>query len=256
MDSCGLMDMGTKGRKFTWHRRVKGGLDVAKKLDRAFLNEDWCLLYPETFCEILGRYHFDHAPILVTCNPAGMNKRKKNHPFIFQAAWTTHPLFHEVVHKAWDSGSPDISKSLTAVKRDAQKFNSEVFGNIFVTKRELEQNINRVQVSLESCDDLSLREEEKRLQQELNSVLFKRGDLLEVDFSVLNGVPLLQLSQEACKFLSEPVSIEEVRRTVMEMNSFKAPGPDGFQAIFFKEYWDVVGRDVWKIVCKAFAGEV
>ncbi|KAL4292809.1 hypothetical protein AHAS_Ahas18G0065200 [Arachis hypogaea] len=40
----------------------------------------------------------------------------------------------------------------------------------------------------------------------------------------------------------------------MGMNSFKAPGADGFQAFFFKEYWEVVGTEVWELVKKAFAG--
>ena len=44
------------------------------------------------------------------------------------------------------------------------------------------------------------------------------------------------------------------RSVVMGMNSFKAPGADGFQAFFFKEYWEVVGTEVWELVKKAFAG--
>ena len=42
----------------------------------------------------------------------------------------------------------------------------------------------------------------------------------------------------------------------MSMNSFKVPGPDGFQAFFFKEYWDIVGGEVWYIVRDAFAGGI
>lgn len=39
----------------------------------------------------------------------------------------------------------------------------------------------------------------------------------------------------------------------MGMKSYSAPGPDGFQAIFFKMYWDDVGEDVWHFVREAFA---
>ena len=31
-------------------------------------------------------------------------------------------------------------------------------------------------------------------------------------------------------------------------------GPDGFQALFFKEYWKIVGFDVWTMVRHAFSG--
>jgi hypothetical protein len=37
------------------------------------------------------------------------------------------------------------------------------------------------------------------------------------------------------------------------MSPYKAPGPDGFQPIFFTMYWHIVGGDVWKLVSDAFA---
>lgn len=33
----------------------------------------------------------------------------------------------------------------------------------------------------------------------------------------------------------------------------KSPGPDGFQVIFFKQYWHVVGDDIWQVVKEAFS---
>ncbi|MCI32183.1 RNA-directed DNA polymerase (Reverse transcriptase), partial [Trifolium medium] len=36
------------------------------------------------------------------------------------------------------------------------------------------------------------------------------------------------------------------------MKPFKAPGSDGFQCIFFKQYWHIVGDDVFKLVKDAF----
>ncbi|XP_057760324.1 uncharacterized protein LOC130980686 [Arachis stenosperma] len=40
LEDCGLFDMGAIGRRFTWYRKVKGGVQVAKKLDRAVFNQD------------------------------------------------------------------------------------------------------------------------------------------------------------------------------------------------------------------------
>jgi len=37
------------------------------------------------------------------------------------------------------------------------------------------------------------------------------------------------------------------------MKSYKAPGPDGFQPIFFKMFWKDVGDDVWNSVKQAFS---
>lgn len=41
-------------------------------------------------------------------------------------------------------------------------------------------------------------------------------------------------------------------RAVMSMQSFKAPGPDGFQPFFFKQYWPIVGDELWRTVQGAF----
>jgi hypothetical protein len=36
------------------------------------------------------------------------------------------------------------------------------------------------------------------------------------------------------------------------MKPYKAPGPDGFHCIFFKQYWHIVGEDIFQLVSKAF----
>ena len=38
----------------------------------------------------------------------------------------------------------------------------------------------------------------------------------------------------------------------MSMGSFKSLGKDGFQAFFFKKYWNVVGDDIWHLVQATF----
>lgn len=40
------------------------------------------------------------------------------------------------------------------------------------------------------------------------------------------------------------------------MKSYKAPGPDGFQPLFFKHFWDLVKDDLWSFVCQAFTSGV
>jgi len=36
------------------------------------------------------------------------------------------------------------------------------------------------------------------------------------------------------------------------MKPYKAPDPDGFQCIFFKQYWHIVGEDIFQMVKRAF----
>ena len=44
-DSCGLMDLGAIGHKFTWSRRVQGNRLVSKHLDRALACCDWRVMF-------------------------------------------------------------------------------------------------------------------------------------------------------------------------------------------------------------------
>lgn len=55
--------------------------------------------------------------------------------------------------------------------------------------------------------------------------------------------------------LVQSVTLEEVCRAVMSMHSFKAPGADGFQAFFFKQYWHILGPDLHNMVADAFRAE-
>ena len=49
------------------------------------------------------------------------------------------------------------------------------------------------------------------------------------------------------------VKKKEVFDAFSSMESFKALRPDGFQPFLFKEYWDVIGDDVFKLAQDAFS---
>nr|KYP49326.1 LINE-1 reverse transcriptase isogeny [Cajanus cajan] len=62
----------------------------------------------------------------------------------------------------------------------------------------------------------------------------------------------ISLSMEEQASLEAPVFKAEVFDALQGMKSFKAPGPDGFQPIFYKQYWYMIGDDVWRFVASAF----
>jgi len=46
--------------------------------------------------------------------------------------------------------------------------------------------------------------------------------------------------------------MSEVKSTLFSINSLKTPGPDGFGAGFFKQYWDVVKNDFYNCIVEFF----
>jgi hypothetical protein len=54
----------------------------------------------------------------------------------------------------------------------------------------------------------------------------------------LNLVQIPQIGQELYDILLQPVLLEEVKVAIFSMESYKSPGPDGFQPIFFNTYWE------------------
>ncbi|XP_016168284.1 uncharacterized protein LOC107610797 [Arachis ipaensis] len=281
LDDCELFDLKVTGRRYTWYRAVQAGRDLTKKLDRALVNEAWMTMFPEGYSEIFSRLHFDHCSILVRCH--GGPRVKGSHPFRFQTVWTTHPSYKHVISKAWNQEFGGVTERLKMVQQASLDFNSKIFGNIFVRKSKLEYQIDQIQRRLEVTDVLSLRIKEAELREVYNRLLLQEelfwyqksreqwvkysqeealsfyknlfGTTEEVEVDCLGDVPMPTLSTEACAKLIDPVSFMEVKLAVFSMSPFKNPGPDGFQAYFFKEYWEIIGTEIWNIVRSAFLGE-
>ncbi|MCI52436.1 hypothetical protein A2U01_0073680, partial [Trifolium medium] len=50
------------------------------------------------------------------------------------------------------------------------------------------------------------------------------------------------------QMLSEKFSNEEVLQAIKDMKALAAPGPDGLPALFYHNYWDIIGQDITVMV--------
>ena len=67
---------------------------------------------------------------------------------------------------------------------------------------------------------------------------------ISLDTEKLPMVGFTELTRDELESLNKPFSAVEMEASVRSMGKFKAPGPDGFQPIFYQESWDVVGESV------------
>ena len=64
------------------------------------------------------------------------------------------------------------------------------------------------------------------------------------------------VTEEMNVALVEPVSDKEILDAVRNMGGLKAPGPDGFQGIFYQSYWETIQDDVNQLVKSLLLGSV
>lgn len=64
--------------------------------------------------------------------------------------------------------------------------------------------------------------------------------------------PHVSLTREDNMMLCSPISPAEIWNCVKNIDPFKAPGPDGIEAIFYQKYWNLVGKHVCDFVQNCF----
>lgn len=73
--------------------------------------------------------------------------------------------------------------------------------------------------------------------------------------SIVERLPYVgftSLTREEVSDLSKPFLSLAVENSMRSMGRFKAPGPDGFQPVFYQDCWEVVGQSVTNFVLNFF----
>jgi hypothetical protein len=83
--------------------------------------------------------------------------------------------------------------------------------------------------------------------------LFGPSVLSSINISNLN---MNQLSDNDRSFLTAPFSINEIKKVIFEMKHNSAPGPDGFPAEFFQNFWDLIQMDILNLFKDFYDGNL
>jgi len=70
----------------------------------------------------------------------------------------------------------------------------------------------------------------------------------------LPGNRFLQLNSENICSLEEPFTSQEIRKALFDIGPLKAPGPDGFHALFYQHFWSTVGDSLTQLALCVLEG--
>ncbi|XP_058762932.1 uncharacterized protein LOC131636306 [Vicia villosa] len=153
MEDCKLYDMGSSGPKFTWRGGIyHGGHRIYERLDRAIGNEEWKLLFPDSFIKVLPRVNFsDHHPILIALNRDYYDNGGRQ--FRFKSAWLMENNYADRVRGFWRHGE-DIMSNLNKIKSDAKEWKQWSVNNVQRAKKRILARLKGIQESIHIRNDV------------------------------------------------------------------------------------------------------
>ncbi|XP_056695810.1 uncharacterized protein [Spinacia oleracea] len=261
------------GPDHTWFRGNSSETFKSARLDRGLCNDAWRIRFEEGSLRNIPKLKSDHCPILISTTgfaPIPSTVR----PFRFQAAWMNHAKFEEFVHVNWKSTEPLIP-FLKVFADQLNEWNRLVFHNIdlrdcrILAKGRLTHLI-KLEVALNKEMEDVLTQEEVLWFQKSRVDAIKDGDRNTRYFHLSTIIRRRQNKGEALKdntgswvydaetddwkLLTRPFEDCEIQRGLVGMKPFKAPGPDGFQPLFYQWCWKVVAPSLIKLVTDVLEG--
>eukprot|EP00253_Pinus_taeda_P002583 PITA_02583 len=267
-----LVDTKIANGTFTWNNKKGGTSQVASKLDRFIISKDLFLTDPNLNVFILPFRGSDHWSIQLEDTFIGT---LRNRPFRFENFWLTHLDFNTNMGKWLLEDMPIqgmkmllLQQRLNHIKLILKEWNKNEFGNIFNTKREVEQKLQKINQTLikegfteeRKMQAHSLQQEwDNKCQHEENFWKQKsgvqwikegerntRGAYLDRFLFIKNFTQhiLKLVTREDNYNLNRLVMEEEGNEVIKEMHNGKAPRPYGFNIDFFKACWEIVKNDI------------
>ncbi|KAA3455435.1 reverse transcriptase [Gossypium australe] len=254
LQECQLHDIGFSGRWFTWERGNLPETNIRERLDRGVANTNWISMFPEAKIRHLVHSTSDHCPLLISTEQEECQKR--NEAFRFEAWWILEETFEAETQRNDDNLAEMIDTKVQLnfeIDKDESHWEQRArvnwlkmgdrntaFFHSMATQRRKKNLILKLQNNegIEIGDQQEMAETARLYFQDL----FKTEGIDDPEH-LLNGVEK-SISEEDNRFLMRPYTQEELRSALASMGATKAPGEDGFPAIFFQKLWHIVGEEV------------
>ena len=133
LDECGFSDLGFIGQKFTWCKRLTGGVTIWERLDKAVANQEWISMFPSYSVTHLDTIFLDHKPLSI--HMEGLLIRNQR-PWRFKQVWLNDESCRTTVEAAWESpffsSNPMsvVEANMNNYQRYLKEWSRVSFGNI------------------------------------------------------------------------------------------------------------------------------
>eukprot|EP00253_Pinus_taeda_P026540 PITA_26540 len=275
-----LVDIKLKNRLYTWSNRQLGAGNIMERLDHFLINISYLSSFATGQSNILNNSASDHYPITLTllrqCQLGPL-------PFKYCSLWNRIPearnVEPELSKKRIKKDHEELQKKIEVVGLSQQDKESE---KILYTQLSQTLRDEEVKWRLKSRQ-LWLREGDKntsyfhkqatvrKARNTVSSIKDSEGNsytsqdtikkaatnhfknLLteeksEEDYSALLQHMPKDVTQETNNRLTREVEEEEVHKAIWSLHPDKAPRPDGFPISFYREYWQMIKKDLLKMI--------
>ncbi|KAJ1387656.1 Ribonuclease H superfamily [Sesbania bispinosa] len=186
----------------------------------------------------------DHTPIVFEVEP----EERSGKSFKYEIMWNEHQECKSFVSQGWQINNEETSKWKALTKKTANcrrailRWHNTTFTNASKEIPKLKARLSQLQNERLSGDDWKeVREIRSKLTELWKQEEFYWG-LRNVE-NCLQKIPVL-ITPEMNSKLNVMVTEEEIKRAVEGLGSTKAPGPDGFNGLFYKSHWETGNKDV------------
>uniref|UniRef100_A0A2N9I4W7 Reverse transcriptase domain-containing protein n=1 Tax=Fagus sylvatica TaxID=28930 RepID=A0A2N9I4W7_FAGSY len=253
-------------------------------LDRGVCSKAWLDLHPNARIKHVSMATSDHLALILDTLGSNQGFTRRKTRFRFEQAWVKDPAYEGVVTDAWTTGVEGTRMFCVLLQHCEE--NLEVDQNrekANQLRRELNTQLEEEELYWQQRSRVCwLKEGDKNMKffhafanqrRRTNEItmlrdnhgaqitgeaglehvcneyfrnIFTTSNPGNIDV-VVNAMDQV-VSQDMNDSLLFPITEEEVKIALFQMNPSKAPGPDGMSALFFQKYWHVIGTDITSAV--------